>query len=153
MEIATEERAGVETVYVVLQLNWEYNDNWHEIENDTPLRAFADAADAEVYRRRLEVEKRAEIAGTGSCATDLERYFGGFVNMSTLSPEAFRRRLAELWIPAPEEVRSIDPIYGALHQKWWETVWTVLPPDHVDAFWALFDLLRFYEVVPVEVEA
>jgi hypothetical protein len=47
------------TVFVVQRLHWEYQDNFFEVEDETPIKAFADSGDAAIYRDRQDTEARA----------------------------------------------------------------------------------------------
>jgi hypothetical protein len=59
---AVVERPARPSVFVVVELNWEYNDNWYDacVEADRPLRAFRNRANAEAFRDLLEEEKIRE---------------------------------------------------------------------------------------------
>ena len=48
-----------QTVYIVQRLDWVYQDFLYEIEDEQPIRAFADRRDAEKLCRRLDEEERA----------------------------------------------------------------------------------------------
>jgi len=141
-----------EVVYIVQEFQWEYNDEWFDLEGDTPIRAFVDRDMAEAYQQRREAEARASFAQSGPRRANFPSFFGGFPRMSTLSEAAFQGRLQALGLPLPPEMPDGDDIAMDLSDDWWEAVWAAVTPDLEEAFWGLFDRLRFYEIVAVEVQ-
>lgn len=51
------------TVYIVQKLDWKYDDAFHCLSDDEPVKAFAKKHDAEVYCHRLEKEARENWHG------------------------------------------------------------------------------------------
>jgi hypothetical protein len=122
------------TVYVVQQLYWEYNDNWHDLKDDEPLRAFTDPELAEVYR--LEREEAARVVQGNPL-----RLAGGS-RASSLTEEQLVDRLASLGLDPPPALDFWD-------DDWWNE----LQQRSVRVFhqvWDLFDRVRFHEVVPTD---
>ena len=58
MDTPTAPASSPRTLYLVQRLHWRFNDEYYEPQNDEPVRAFANRAAAEVYRRALEYNAR-----------------------------------------------------------------------------------------------
>lgn len=125
--------------YVVQRLDWQYNDSWHDLGNDEPVKAFRDRERAEAYRRELEMQSRTQqIVNAG--------LFGGGVleRISSLSAAEMRQRLAELGLTPPQNDDYRD-------HRWWATLtgrFAYLAQPVRD----LFDRVRWYDVVEIEVD-
>lgn len=146
-----------ERVYIVQRFEWEYSDEWFYPHNDTPLKAFRLRETAELYRRKLEDEARRQISTSSpevdsGWSSNLGFTFGGLQHMTTLPEAAFRERLREIGLPdLPQSATRNGIDYGQeWSDDWWKAVWASLSPEHWDGFWQLLDLVRFYQVVEVE---
>lgn len=138
-----------QTVFVVQQVYWEYNDEWFAPEYDTPLKAFTRREQAESYRMAQEREARREICaipgGNSRWSANLLWTFGDFNNLTSLSEEALQQQVTALGLPEM-------PDWDDDAHLWWNTTWATLDEKQVDQLWAIFDKIRFYEVEEVEVE-
>jgi hypothetical protein len=130
-------------VYVVQRLSWQDNDNWHDVGDDEPVRAFTDPELAEVYRRELE-EPARQWRGN-PC-----RLAGGLWHCTSLSEAELLARLGELGVePPPADAGGGPPPYDFGDHEWWDNLWESRPSVWHQV-WDLFDRARFYEVVEVD---
>ena len=140
------------TVYVIKEHGWEYNDQYTGFDGANPIRAFARRADAETYRRERENETRRQLE-TGSkfdWNRNLSDTFGGLEYMTTLSEPELLARLSVWGIVAPNYDEPTDSCWA--NDKWWDATWgAVAETERKEQFWALFDKLRFFTVVPMEI--
>lgn len=158
--------AGTRKAYIVQRLHWEYNDNWYDVRGDDVVRAFEVWEGAELLRMELEDEARRTEIGAHSPAS----FAGGTARASSLTDDELRERLEAWRLPLPPEG-------DAFHDgDWWRSVIALVSDRAAPAFWQrfdaaamtdeererairvgpddvwdLFDKVRFYEVVEVEV--
>ena len=45
-------------VYLIQKLHWQYDDNFYELDNDSPVKVFVSRDDAEAERQRLDAAER-----------------------------------------------------------------------------------------------
>jgi hypothetical protein len=161
--------ARVQKAYVVQRLDWQYNDNWWDINELEPVKAFTDRERAERFRLELELEKR------GDCTFSPAFYAGGLRRASSRSEAELRRELEAMCLPLPplDQDHELDWSDG----DWWRAVLALVADPSAPAYyarltgkklspamyeralavspdqlWALFDRLRFYELVEIELE-
>ena len=129
------------TVYVVRRVGWEYNDEFNyrieEPSDANSIRSFLTHEKAETHRQQLEREARGEQNpfDYGGVGDDLADH-------STLSFDEFGSRMERVGLE------------GGSRLTWWDWFngmgW--ITPEQRHAVWDALDLVRFYEVVPVQVE-
>lgn len=133
-------------VYVVQQLNWQYNDEYfyrgYGEGDDEAIKAFKDREKAEAHRQEQE-------DATRDAWRELNPFeFGGIgEGFSSLSNEELGRQVEAIGLTPPAEDHDFrDWCY------WWEQVRTQLTEEQEARIWELTDRVRFYEVVEVEME-
>lgn len=125
--------------YVVVKMYWQYNDNWHDLGDDEPIKAFADRDAAEVLRLQLEEPERERWRTPffTNCAVE---------NLTSLSLnqllQAMGDLVAEEGVPPPTEL---------VDDTWWSGFLKRTSPRIFHKVWDLFDRVRFYQTVEVEV--
>jgi hypothetical protein len=120
------------TAYIVLQLGWEYNDSWHDMDREVPLKAFLSRDDAEYHCLELELEAREGILRPS--------WYGGIERAATgLSLLEFCARVKAAGLP--------DYPAGGDDFEWEES----LTPAQREWVWEQMDRVRFYEVAEVEI--
>lgn len=124
-------------VYVVQRLTWQYNDNWHELVDDEPVKAFASREMADEYRKELERQHWPPENPAKFC--------GGFARASTHSLEEIHIRLREMRLPLLG-----DYCYHAEDERWWSRCLELAGDDRMEELLSIFNRLRQYEVVEVE---
>jgi hypothetical protein len=126
-----------QSVYVVLRIHWEYNDEDYNRgpEGGAAHAAFRNRERAEAERERLERAARAEWESPF-------RLEHSWHAATSLSEEALRAAIDELNLPQPDGE-------GYWHD-WWDS--HVRTHPQCSAVWNLFDRVRFYEVVATELE-
>lgn len=133
--------------YVVQRLTWQYNDNWHDLENDEPIKAFRDPELAELHRQELEEPERENWRNPLRAAGPME-------NATSLSEEQLTARLVELGIEPP----PLETVDGSTYRdyfgndEWWNRLWYTWRRQFVHQVWDLFDRVRFYEVVEIDLD-
>src|SRR5436305_1305447 len=139
---------NAKTVYVVQEMNWDYNDEYHcPAGEGQPVKAFRDRARAEAYRH--ELERMPNVQGCLSC---LFSYAGAWdfedplLRVTSLSEADLLERLRAADLPAPE-----GPPFG--WQAWYEATWSRLAPDERHRLYDLFDRARFYQIVEMDLES
>lgn len=133
--------------YVVQQLCWQYNDNWNDLGNDEPIKAFLDPELAELHR--LELEEPIREIRRNPCG-----FAGGLNLSSSLTEEQLLTRLTEWGIELPPFLTNWnDETFRHFEDDaWWNRLWDRLPRRLFHQVWDLFDKVRFYEVVQIDVE-
>jgi hypothetical protein len=129
------------TLYVVQRLTWQYNDSWHDLGNDEPLRAFRDRARAEAYRWEREQPEREQRGSPLRVGGPLER-------CTTLTEDELRESLRRFGVVSP--VTWQDDLDYWDSDQWDDLRQRVLSLFH--RAWDLFDRVRFFEVLEVEAE-
>lgn len=142
-------------VYVVVRIGWRVDvqganftwfvPDWREVDYGedrrlVPAAAFADRAAAEAHSRALELE-----------AARLFNPFWQIMPFQSLThlPEPdFRHRLAALVAPVPLDPLTVDPRPG--WHDWWDEHMPTWSDETLAAVWALFDRVRFYEVLELD---
>ena len=88
------------TVYIVQEIGWEYNDEYLETRQETPVKAFASREGAEAYRKQCETEKRNRIRAADFAKQEFEDYgfnltntFGRLENITSLSESRFLKEI------------------------------------------------------------
>ncbi|MBY0460729.1 MAG: hypothetical protein K2V38_25705 [Gemmataceae bacterium] len=141
--------ADARRVFVVVRVGWAVDSdganhtNIHSAGRQfVPVAAFADRAAAEIRKRELELEAARVFNPFGLVAT--------LPRLSRLEPVKFQSRLGALVRDVPDE----SPGWFGPHLTWgaW---WGENMPEWSDetlaAVWELFDQIRFYDVLEVEV--
>jgi hypothetical protein len=159
--------ASIRKAYVVQRLHWEYNDNWFDLENSEAVKAFADRELAELHCAELEAAART----AGRTPTG---FLGSLSRASSRSEAELMRELESMYLPLPP---GDDGERDWGNDTWWKEMLALVSdrsapayyrrfafakltdaesarlievgPEHV---WALFDRLRFHEVIEVELE-
>jgi hypothetical protein len=130
--------------YIVRRLNWWYNDEFYDytVPGET-LCAFRSRDKAEDHRRQLEAQAR----GT---ETPFD-YGDSFEDITNLSDEEIERRFAAADIVYPTEADDEGWDRGEWRIWWEENVdeWT---PEQRQAAWDVFEEVRFFEIVEIEIE-
>ena len=142
-------KKAAQTVWVVQKLDWHYNDNWYELAEDAPVKAFLSRADAQKHADALTRAEQDVFATLhedyAKGGSNLAKIFGGLERMTSLDDAAFVRGVQALNLPLPSYDFSST---GNLSDPW-AVIWKSEPKTQA-AFWRLLDLLQFYEVVEVE---
>jgi hypothetical protein len=134
-------------VYVVQQLHWEYNDNWYDIRTDEPIKAFRDRDSAELHR--LELEEKVRDGGYPSNPCE---YAGGLAQASSLTEEQVVARLQEWGVPPPPRTTDGRAQADFYDDAWWLGLRERLSRRQFFDVWDLFDKVRFYEVVEINLD-
>lgn len=143
------------TLYLVQEINWNYDDQWFYEDGETPRKAFADRAAAEAFRAAQENVQREKLIAVPltdkyeEWSGNLVVTFGGVREVSSLPADELDNRLAALGVP------PLPKGYGAKdwNNSWWRALWETRPTvTERDPVWRLFDKVRFYEIVEVEAE-
>src|SRR5262249_18732039 len=104
--------------YIVQQLCWQYNDNWYDIGDDEPIKAFTDPELADIYRFDLEETFRKERRNPLRLAA------GPLANATSLSEEELLTRLAELGVEPPPLANDGGPLVRDFwNDEWWRHLW------------------------------
>lgn len=152
-----------EKIYLIADINWEYNDVWYDPVDSEPVKAFRDKNYAEMYMYELEQEARKQ--------TPVSFFAKRLELVTSLTEEQFLNRLKELYLPEPQ--RYAGKFYNL--QEWWRDVvveqltpskaevrasWVSSAPDDqqnrlmqvtMQDVWELFDKIRFYRLVEVTI--
>lgn len=145
-------------VYIVQQINWNYNDEFNYPEYGTPLKAFLHRTSAEAYRKQLEYEAHRELEAISpeeeNWCGNLAMSFGWDEIRSGRSEAEVCDQLATLGLPAFPLGRDYQnaPYTDYWSDDWWENAWKRLGDERAEALWHLFDTLHFFEVVEAEIE-
>lgn len=132
-------------VYVVQRLNWQYNDNWHDLVDDEPVKAFLSRDDADAYRTLLEQQH-----GLDRNPCD---FAGGLRRASDLSEDEVIVRLHELGLPLPPlHPWTDDSRYDWGDGQWWSRATTLAGDARGEQLWAIFNRCRMYEVVQADMD-
>jgi hypothetical protein len=137
---------NAKTVYVVQEMNWEYNDEYHFPAGE-PVKAFRDRDRAEAYRRELEQAPRVQ-----DCLSFLLNYAGAYQfddplpRMTSLSQAELLERIDGADLPAPQ-----GPPYS--WADWYEITWGGLEPKERHRLYDIFDRVRFYQIVEMDLES
>ena len=129
-------------VYIVQRLDWEYNDYYFDLKNDEPVKAFTYRDYAEFYRD--ELEKEANWRYWNPCD-----FMKGLERATSLSEDELLSRLRELGVPEPP-MSEDGLVRDWLDYEWWEDAIERMRQWDPALLWKLFDKVRFYEVVEVE---
>jgi hypothetical protein len=133
--------------FVVQRLCWQYNDNWHDVGNDEPVKAFIDPDAAELYRLELEGSERARHTANPY------RFAGNLAQSSSLTETELVARLTELGIrPPPITTQTTPPSLDFWDDAWWQNLERMASPFQIESVWQLFDRVRFFEVVEIELD-
>lgn len=160
--------ASVRKAYVVQRLHWEYNDNWFDLENSELVKAFADRQLAELYCAELEAAARTPGRAPAG-------FLGHLSRASSRSEAELVRELESMYLPLPARDER-DKLDWA-NDTWWKDLLALVSDGSAPAYyrrfagatltdaesarlievgpghvWALFDRLRFHEVIEVELE-
>jgi hypothetical protein len=135
-------------VYVVQEMNWEYNDEYHSpVGEGQPVMAFRDRNRAEAYRHELEQAPRVQ-----DCLSYLFIYAGAYqfedplARLTSLSEAALLERIGAATLPVPKEP-------SCTWQQWYELNWGGLEPAERHRLYDLFDRARFYQIVEMDLES
>jgi hypothetical protein len=134
--------------YIVQQVSWNYNDEWYYREDGDgtenspnfhrPVKVFRSRENAEAFAHEKDVAARKGWGGNPfSFCESLDQ-------MTTLSTEEFWERVQALGVPRP----SAQPGGYWFGYDWWERA--KLKPEVANAIWDLFDRVRFFEVIEIE---
>lgn len=140
--------------WIIQQVNWRFTDEWFAPDGSEPLRAFMSRARAEAELQRMEQEARASILeNEDECgfSTNLGITFGELEDMTSLSATELDRQVIELGLtPFPKYGPEGDIYTDYYNEAWWESAWRTLGKSRAASLWELFDRIRFYELVEVE---
>jgi hypothetical protein len=129
-------------VYVVQQINWEYNDEYHDPGLPEPVRAFRDRGRAEAYRQEQEVKARR----ANHCTNPFHyTWTYELPEISSLTEEEVLARVRQADWPLPD-----GPPYA--WGAWYDTMQALLPESELYRLNDLFDRVRFYVVVEMDLE-
>lgn len=155
--------------FIVQSLYWNYNDNWHDVGEGEVVRAFEAWGDAERLRLELEQQARAALDRTPA------KHAGGIGRASSCSEEEVLSTLRAWRLPRPPRSRYGDWLDWG-DAAWWDAVMELVSDRGAPAYynrldeemtaeetelalevgpedvWALFDRVRFYEIVAIELE-
>jgi len=145
------------TVYLVQQVHWEYNDTWYDPIDVVPQKVFVSEEAALQSQRILETQARravekGEMLPYGRYSDNPVSSVFCYADMTSLPYETLIERLVHLRI-----IQNCDEYEDNISYDWqdfespWKRIWDSLSDEKRDAYWSLFDRLRFYEVVAVEV--
>jgi hypothetical protein len=129
-------------VYVVQQIDWEYNDEYYDPGLPEPVRAFRDRGRAEAYRQEQEVKAR-RAAHCDNPFTYTWSY--ELPDISSLTEEEVLARVRQANWPVPD-----GPPYA--WSDWYDTMQALLPESELCRLYDLFDRVRFYEIVEMDLE-
>jgi hypothetical protein len=137
-------------VFVVLRRHWRLDESeigfWrfcltHSKSCGRPIAAFSTLAAADECMAKLEAEARRSPA--------LFR-FGRPHEWSYIDPATIYGMLSAI---APVNITSLWKDYQApdhLWCRWWDDAAPTMTPEQIETVWAMYDKLKFYEVVAVE---
>jgi hypothetical protein len=129
-------------VYVVQQINWEYNDEYYSPGLPEPVRAFRDRGRAEAYRQEQEVKARRSAL----CDNPFTYTWSyELPDISSLTEEEVLARVRQANWPVPD-----GPPYA--WSDWYDTMQAMLPESERCRLYDLFDRVRFYEIVEMDLE-
>ncbi len=138
-----------QTVYIVQRFHWAYYDNWDYLENDIPVKAFVHRSAAEAYKTQLEEQEREHYWECNPF-----QYFGPLSCITSLSDEDFISSLKEAGLPIPSQPKvEGNEDFRFMEDDWWQAFDAALSPENREWVWSLLDYIRFFEVVPVEIES
>jgi hypothetical protein len=142
------------TVYAVQPVHWAYNDEYYYREDEgdpegdrlMSLKSFLRRDRAEAHLREAERRHRRGLNPFN---------YGGYgerlADYGTLAPAQFQERLRELGLQPPDLGRRGRAPGHALWE-WWEQAAEGMTAEQQDGVWELLDRVRFYTVVPLQVE-
>src|SRR5262249_12820595 len=129
---------SAKTVYVVQEVHWEYNDEYHYPAGEgQPVKAFRDRQRAEAYRRELEQAPHVQ-----QCLACLFNFAGAYqfddslARMTSLSEAELFERIRAAGLPAPK-----GPPYS--WADWYAITWGGLKAAERHRLYDLFDRARF----------
>jgi hypothetical protein len=129
-------------VYVVQEIHWEYNDEYYDPGLPEPVRAFRDRDRAESYRREQEVKARR----AAHCHNPFHFTWAYELSeITSLTGEEVLARVREAAWPVPD-----GPPYA--WSVWYDTMQALLPESDLCRLYDLFDRVRFYEIVEMDLE-
>ena len=151
-------------LYLIADINWEYNDNWYDPNDSQPVKVFKDRDYAILYMQEMERERRESIGHPLNFA-------GPLSGSTSLSEADLIERIKELYLPLPKYDDN-EKYYD--FWDWWDVVQEHLDPNNIDTYartqlickapyekqewlvkitmedvWALFDKLRFYRLIEI----
>ena len=128
-------------VYVIVPRNYEYDDNYYNLEGyEGPCGGFLSLAEAEKERQKLEAESFAQIRRFWEYSQE------GLEGLTSRSQEELVRELAALGFDPETDFARLD--FGPAGP------FVADPPANLmEKLTGLFDRLRFYEIVEIQVAA
>jgi hypothetical protein len=129
-------------VYVVQEIHWEYNDEYYDPGLPEPVRAFRDRDRAESYRREQEVKARR----ASHCSNPFHYTWSyELPEISSLTEEEVLARVRQADWLVPD-----GPPYD--WSSWYDLMQANLPESELCRLYDLFDRVRFYEIVEMDLE-
>jgi hypothetical protein len=126
--------------YIIQESGWDYNDEYYYrggSADDQVIAAFTDRSKAEVYRR-----EREERARRGKNPFEYVTYWP-----SSRTEEEVVRLVEEMGLPAPEFAHGCYQWLG-----WWPDQYERMSGEQRARVWEAMDLVRFFEVIEIDVE-
>lgn len=163
--------------YIVQRLYWEYNDSWWDVHGEDTVRAFELWEGAELLRMDLEEEaRRASLFDRrGRPSRTPAEHAGGLGRATSLGEEEVIARLRGWRLALPPEDENGGLRWDDL--PWWSALLALVEDTSAPAYWerlddptlgdddkaqasrvgpddiwALFDRVRFCEVIEIELE-
>jgi len=144
------------TVYIIHAIHWKYDDEWYYRDGEGPIRAFAHRESAERFCKEQEAEARADLLSQelsdefGDWTGNLYTTFGSLEAITSLTRTELDKHLYRMGIPGFPVGNDSD---GGFQNPWWKDLWSIgTSVAEQEEKWALFDKVRFYEVIAMEVE-
>ncbi len=136
--MATEQ--ATRKVYLIQESGWDYSDEYYYrgSTDDHVVTAFSTRSKAEAYQREKELEARL----------DKNPFEWGSFWSTSRTEEEFVRFVKELGLAAPEHE------HGCYQwMNWWDDANGGMTAEQKTRIWDAMDLVHFFEVVELEVEA
>jgi hypothetical protein len=129
------------TVYIVQELQWEYNDDWFLLSSEHAKVAYVSRTMAETAARQIEAEKRSELRGCNLAS----RFDWSLLCLQ--GPDVLLEKLISAGVSKPPTDEFIAATYS---DHWWSIIWDRVPEE---TLWEWCDAIRFTDVVEVEIES
>lgn len=121
------------TLYLVQQIHWTYDDQWHYADGAIPQKAFVSRDAAEAMRAEKENAARdalvAEDPGDdyGYWSQNLDETFGSYDHITSLPSEEMDKRLGVLGLPPYVHDGNAQTDWN---NGWWRNLWaTATTPE------------------------
>ncbi|SRR5579871_6153829 len=137
-----------EKLYVIQQIDWDYNDQQMIPDRLNLLQAFRGKERAEAYRQELEAQARADIDRHRENVLDF-LWADGLASITHLNEEKLLAHIARFGIEPPPKNGAQ---YRWNHYHWWADILYQLETDALRRFLEAFDRRQYYQVVETEME-